>query len=76
MKLPNLVSISNEKLKFNFHIVVILPIACLLAFSGCSSIDHRGRTSFEEDGGTNQRRARHLKLSISGEIARSVFSNN
>jgi hypothetical protein len=65
MKLPNLVSISNEsaarhtethsksrsiinkKLKFNFHTVVILPIACLLAFSGCSSIEgtvenHRG----------------------------------
>ena len=65
MKLPNLVSISNEgaavhiethskngsimnkKLKFNFHTVVILPIAWLLAFSGCSSIqgtleNHRG----------------------------------
>ena len=65
MKLPNLVSISNEsaavriethsksgsimnkKLKFNFHTVVILLIACLLAFSGCSSIEdtvenHRG----------------------------------
>jgi hypothetical protein len=65
MKLPNLVSISNEsaavriethsksgsimnkKLKFNFHTVVVLPIACLLAFSGCSSIEgtienHRG----------------------------------
>ena len=65
MKLPNLVSISNEsaaghfethsqsrsimnkKLKFNFHTAVILPIAWLLAFSGCSSIEgtaenHRG----------------------------------
>jgi hypothetical protein len=65
MKLPNLVSISNEstavhiethsksgtimnkKLKFNFHTVVILPIACLLAFSSCASIEgtvenHRG----------------------------------
>ena len=65
MKLPNLVSISNEsaavhiethsksgtimnkKLKFNFHTVVILPIACLLAFSSCSSVEgtienHRG----------------------------------
>lgn len=32
-------SIMNKKLKFNFHTVVILPIACLLAFSGCSSIE-------------------------------------
>lgn len=58
MKLPNLVSISNEsaarhietdsksrsiinkKLKLNFHTVVILPIACLLALSACSSIEH------------------------------------
>jgi hypothetical protein len=44
----------NEKLKINFHTVVILPISCLLAFSGCSSIEgtvanHR-RTAFEEDG--------------------------
>ena len=40
-------STMNKKLKFNFHTVVILPIACLLAFSGCSSIEgtienHRG----------------------------------
>ena len=40
-------SIMNKKPKFNFHTVVILPIACLLAFSGCSSIEgtvenHRG----------------------------------
>ena len=40
-------SIMNKKVKFNFHKVVILPIACLLAFSGCSSIEgtvenHRG----------------------------------
>jgi hypothetical protein len=57
MKLPNLVSISNEsaavhiethsksgsimnkKRKFNFQTVVILPIAWLLAFSACSSIE-------------------------------------
>jgi hypothetical protein len=37
----------NKKLKFNFHTAVILPIAWLLAFSGCSSIEstvgnHRG----------------------------------
>ena len=32
-------TIMNKKLKFNFHTVVILPIACLLAFSGCSSIE-------------------------------------
>ena len=36
-------SIINKKLKFNFHTAVILPIAWLLAFSGCSSIEnHRG----------------------------------
>ena len=40
-------TIMNKKVKFNFHKVVILPIACLLAFSGCSSIEdtvenHRG----------------------------------
>ena len=39
--------IINKKLKVNFHTVVILPIACLLAFSGCSSLEgtvenHRG----------------------------------
>ena len=32
-------SIMNKKLKFNFHTVVILPIARLLAFSGCSSTE-------------------------------------
>ena len=40
-------SIMNKKLKLNFHTVVILPIACLLAFGGCASIEgtvenHRG----------------------------------
>ena len=40
-------SIMNQKLKFNFHTMVILPIAGLLAISGCSSIEgtsenHRG----------------------------------
>ena len=40
-------TIMNKKLQCNFHTVVILPIACLLAFSGCSSIEdtvenHRG----------------------------------
>ena len=34
-------SIMNKKLKFNFHTAVILPIACLLAFSGCSSTEGR-----------------------------------
>ena len=39
--------IINKKLKFNLHTAVTLPIAWLLAFSGCSSIDstvenHRG----------------------------------
>ena len=37
----------NKKLKFNSHTAVILPIAYLLAFSACSSIEgtvgnHRG----------------------------------
>ena len=40
-------SIINKKPTFNFHTAVILPIAWLLAFSGCSSIEstvenHRG----------------------------------
>ena len=29
----------NKKLRFSFHAVVILPIVCLLAFSGCSSTE-------------------------------------
>ena len=32
-------NIMNKRLKFNFHTVAILPIACLVAFSGCSNIE-------------------------------------
>ena len=40
----------KKRLKFNFHTAVILPIAYLLAFSGCSGIEgtvenHRGTIS-------------------------------
>ena len=47
MNMRTYLRITNKKLKFNSHTVVILPIACLLAFSGCSSIEgaaenHRG----------------------------------
>ena len=27
----------NEKQKFDFHTMLILPIACLVAFTGCSA---------------------------------------
>ena len=47
MNMRTYLRITNKKLKFNFHTVVILPIACLLTFSGCSSLEgtvdnHRG----------------------------------
>jgi hypothetical protein len=29
----------SEKLIFDFHTMLILPIACLVAFSGCSGIE-------------------------------------
>jgi hypothetical protein len=50
MNMRTYLRITNKKLKFNFLTVLILPIACLLAFSGCSGIEgtvenHRGTTN-------------------------------